>query len=330
MSRETREWLSQNVLVGFTEQRGKAWHYREGDNNHFRGPVPVGEAMRRLFHWHPVTVTETCECGCGEKWQIVKRSDNGHRMGTFTDGYRPHPYGEWLIHNVSTILGDSLQIGSAGLLRKGAVAWVEVSVPDNIKTPEGVEFRPNLLATTSFDGSIATTYKRVVTLVVCDNTRDLALSENGQQFKVKHTRNSTLRITDAREALAMVHTIAEDFEREVKELIQQEVSARQFDKFLDLYVPLKDTNGEDLTGKSLTMARNKRDKLVYMYEQDERCADWRGTAFGVFQSVNTYLLHESIVRNVPRPERNMLSVITGSLGKEDQKVLSALELALAA
>ena len=51
-------------------------------------------------------------------------------------------------------------------------------------------FRPNLLATTSFDGSIATTFKRTVT----DGVRQhpgLALSERGQQYKVKHSRYST-------------------------------------------------------------------------------------------------------------------------------------------
>ena len=48
-------------------------------------------------------------------------------------------------------------------------------MPDTIATPDGVTFRPNLLATTSFDGSIATTYKRTVTITVCDNTRELWL-----------------------------------------------------------------------------------------------------------------------------------------------------------
>jgi hypothetical protein len=32
-----------------------------------------------------------------------------------------------------------------------------------------------------------------VTDTVCDNTRELALSETGQQFKVKHTRYSRMR-----------------------------------------------------------------------------------------------------------------------------------------
>ena len=104
-------------------------------------------------------------------------------MGIFTDGYVRHQYPDWLLTTVANVLDDSLSISSAGLLRDGAIAWVEVSVPESITTPEGVSFRPNLLATTSFDGSIATTFKRTVTDTVCDNTRDLALSEAGQQLQ---------------------------------------------------------------------------------------------------------------------------------------------------
>lgn len=325
MSRETLDWLNSNVLVGFTDKRGHAWHYRQGADNHYPGAIPVADVASRLFFWVPVSEFSECPCGCGEVDQIVSRSDNKHRMGRFTDGYKPHDYKEWLLENVSTILGDTLAIGSAGLLKKGAIAWVSVEVPDNITTPEGVVFRPNLLGTTSFDGSISTTFKRIVTIVVCDNTREIGLRENGQQIKYKHTKNSAIKIADAREALAMVHTIAEDFEAEVRELVQQEVSKSQWEDFLNAYVPLPEEKG-----KSRTMAENKRDKLAGLYMTDPRCAPWTGTAFGVVQSVNTYNLHESIVRNVSRPERNMINLAQADSGKDDREAYRKLQLVLSA
>lgn len=33
-------------------------------------------------------------------------------MGIFTQGYEPHPYDEWLLTTVSSILDDELHIGS--------------------------------------------------------------------------------------------------------------------------------------------------------------------------------------------------------------------------
>jgi len=148
-----------------------------------------------------------------EDRQAICRSDDDTVMGIFGLGYARHQYREWLLTTVADLLDDDLAISSAGLLRGGAIAWVEVSMPDTITTPEGVAFRPNLLATTSFDDSIATTYKRTVTDTVCDNTRELALSEVGQEFKVKHSRNSHAQLGPARQALAMVHTLADDCHR---------------------------------------------------------------------------------------------------------------------
>ena len=117
---------------------------------------------------------------------------------------------------------------------------MEVSVPESITTPEGVTFRPNLLATTSFDGSIATTFKRTVTDTVCDNTRELALAEQGQTYKVKHSRYSHAKLADARAALAMVHTLADDFAHEVATLCATTVTPAQWHRFLDAHVPRVD------------------------------------------------------------------------------------------
>src|SRR5688572_23423298 len=52
MSKETLQWLNENTLIGFTEKRGKAWHYRQGNDNHYVGGIPVEDARSRLFDWH--------------------------------------------------------------------------------------------------------------------------------------------------------------------------------------------------------------------------------------------------------------------------------------
>lgn len=329
MSRETQEWLDRNVLVGFTTERGNAWHHREGTDNHYPGAIPVADVQRRLFSWEPVATILPCECPdaetCKGEIKIVTRSDNGHRMGVFAQGYQPHDYNEWLLQQVSYILGDTLQVGSAGLLQGGAIAWVSVEVPDTITTPEGVAFRPHLLATTSFNGKVATTYKRVVTRVVCDNTRDMAMSEDGQQYKVKHTSNSDLRLTEARDALAMVHTIADDFQAEVKALCETTVTDAQWFRFLDLYAP---PATEDATQRSRTMADNRRDALTAMYRTDPRASDWRGTAFGVLQAVDTYTQHVQTVKGAQRAERNMLNVIQGKFRDNEAEASTMLSAVL--
>ena len=174
-------------LIGNTDQRGHAWHYRaglQGDQpNHYPGPIPVDDVRRRLFDWTAESRRVAQEAPADVD-TMTHLSDGGHTGAVGADpqpaGHRPvrqRPRDGHLRRRlrarISTtsgcsarsgnILDDDLCVSSAGLLREGAVAWVEVSVPEAITTPEGVVFRPNLLATTSFDGSIATTFKRTVT-----------------------------------------------------------------------------------------------------------------------------------------------------------------------
>lgn len=352
MSTETLDDLNTNTLIGNTDHRGTAWHYRidlQGEEpNHYPGPIPVEAVRRRLFSWQAAsrrvgveiptdieTMTHLGSDGTPMRWTVLEdkqaicRDDNHYVMGVFASGYVRHQYDEWLLTTVADILDDDLAISSAGLLKQGAIAWVEVSVPESITTPEGVEFRPNLLATTSFDGSIATTFKRTVTDVVCDNTRQAALSEDGQTFKVRHSRYSAAKLLPAREALALVHTVADEFAAEVARLCATRVTDRQWEQFLDVIVPRTQHSGAPLSLRSATVAGKKRDRLQQLYRHDQRVAPWTGTAHGVLQAVNTYEHHETAVRGSTRSERNMLRTVTGDFAKLDKSAMSVLATVLA-
>lgn len=344
MSRETLQHLNIATLIGQTAHRGTAWHYRaelQGEEpNHYEGPIPVDDVKRRLFNWHavsqPIAVKGPAHFQClpvsfGDPgpWTVIPdrqaicRSDTNEVLGIFKSGYVMHQYDEWLLTTVANLLDDDLSISSAGLLRGGAIAWVEVSVPESITTPQGVVFRPNLLATTSFDGSQATTFKRTVTDVICDNTRALALAEDGQEYKVKHSRYSSARLSDARDALAIVHTLTEDFAAEIEALCNIAVTDRQWEKFIDAHVPTTE-NGHPLTKRAASLAETKREGLRQLYRSDPRVAPWAGTAHGVVQAVNTYEHHLTTVRGAARAERNMLRAITGDFNRVDRGAVAML------
>ena len=233
---------------------------------------------RRLFHWtaQEVPLFHSVPCAGnlsgvsridekGRAYQLrpvpetkaIRRSDTNEVLGIFKEGYQPHQPGAWLLGNVANLLSDELGIGSAGLLRGGAQAWVQVEVPDNISTPEGVTFRPNLLAATSFDGSLSTTYRRTATIVVCDNTMAQGLGEPGNAYKVKHSRYSNLKIEDARHALKLVETTGAEFTETIAKLCAWPVTNGQWSRLLDQVVPVPGDKG-----RSQTMATNKRRQLA--------------------------------------------------------------------
>lgn len=337
MSTETTEWLNRNVLIGFTDQRGQAWHYRASDQgdepNHYSGAIPVEDVRRRLFNWKAVAVpmyisgTKDNALGRETPWHEVPnrvaivRDDTCEVLGVPSSSYSPHQYSEVLLDRVSDLIDDSeLAIGSAGLLKGGAVAWVQIEMPENLHC-FGVEFRPHLLATTSFNGSIATTYKRVVTVVVCDNTRAAALREEGQEYRVRHTANSQMILAQARDALRIVFQLGESFTKEIESLLKIKVSDKQYEKFVHKLVPIAD----DTPKTGLTKAESDRAKYFGLWNDDPRVSPWKNTGFGVIQSVNTFRQHLRPVRGATiRAERNMMDTLTGVTETKDREAFKQL------
>jgi len=347
MSRETLQHLNTNVLIGDTAVRGKAWHWRAEDqgeeSNHYEGGIPYADVVRRLFDWTALKVPFAAELpadvetmdhldgeGAPKRWQYasgrvaIVRSDTGEVMGVFKDGYEPHQYVEWLLNVQSNIVGDRLHISSAGLLRGGAVAWVEIGIPETVQPKCGYVFKPHILGGTSFDGSIATFFKNTNNATVCDNTFEIARSEVGPTYKVKHTRNSGFKLSAARDALMILEQSADEFAAEVEALAATTVTDRQWFQWLEEVAPTFKDN-EKLTGRSLTIATNKQEALRRLWNHDERVAPWKGTALGVLAAHNTWTTHEQTVRGeAGRQERAMLNVVTGAQAKSDDGALAAL------
>lgn len=329
MSTEDSQWLNQNVCVGFTDKRGRAWHYKESSQgsepNHYPGAIPIEDVRRRLFHWKAVEAPVGVYAG--GNWHIqndrkaVVRDDTNETLGVFKDGYAIHQYDEWLLDTVANIIDDSnLQIGSAGLLKKGGVAWVSIEMEENM-TAEGFEFRPHLLATTSHNGTLATTFKRVCTAVVCDNTLAAGLGEEGQEHKTRHSKHSGFKLQNVRDALGIVHSFADDFSAEIQRLCAISVTDAEWDAIVNRIVPVG-MEGETRP-QAISRAQNKQEAIRHLYKYDDRSAPWAGTALGVLQAFNTYS-HHLTGKDESRVERNAFNALTGKTSEFDRFVLNVV------
>jgi phage/plasmid-like protein (TIGR03299 family) len=343
MSQETEAWLNTQCLIGFTEKRGRAWHYKASaqgaEPNHYPHGIPIADVQRRLFSWEPllrpVYVAEQpyLETGRTEVTYVqvpnrkaVVASDNGDVLNVVTDSYRPHKYSEWLLENLSQILDSSeLGIASALLLRNRGVAVVQIEVPDAFITPYGVEFRPNIVAADSLDSSLSTLYKRTATDIVCDNTFERGLREEGQEIRVRHSRYSNLKLAEARDALQLIYDSADTFTEEINRLCATTVSEAQWAQVLDALVPVPTEEG-----RSRTTAEKKRTTLNVLWASDVRVEPWKNSAWGVHQAFNTFHQHYATVKGAHRVERNFDNVLNGKIAASDNVVLNTLESVLAA
>lgn len=273
--------------------------------------------------------------------------------------YGTHQLKEVFIDNVSGLVGGEENIGleSAGILKWGKRAFASLSIPENLLNEEsGMQFRPILTVVTSFDKTLATKYVRTFGVPVCDNTLNWELMKAGEkdgQFVLRHSKNSALRLKDAKGVLGLLTDAADDMNRFLGEMSRAEVPEDVFVKWLNVMVPIpeikktlmtvKSIQGEDVqiekvSANGQTIALKKRDKLVEMWDRDPRVSPWKGTRLGILQLWNTFNQHEISFKgakkfdgnvNAARAELNVNKMIDGDFAREDEKAMHALSVLMA-
>jgi phage/plasmid-like protein (TIGR03299 family) len=268
--------------------------------------------------------------------------------------YGTHQLKDVFINNVSELVEGEENIGleSAGILKWGRRAYASLSIPENLRNPEsGLDFRPILTVVTSFDRTLATKYVRTFGVPVCDNTLNYELTRAGEkdgQFVLRHTKNSAMRLKDAKQVLGLLTQQADEMNAWLGEMVKAEVPEDAFIKWLNVMVPIpeikktlmtvKSIQGEDVqvekvSANAQTIALKKRDRLIEMWDKDPRVSPWKNTRLGVLQLWNTFQQHEVSFKgakafdgnvNAARAEINANKMIEGAFSREDEKALNAL------
>lgn len=336
MSKESMSWLRSMIFTVWD-----AWH---GPASHPNG-ISVTDAGNLL---DKVRVEAIGVSGITSAGHVIQPTDNVLLVNTSdyaesmtdavygwvgADSYTIHQFRETLLQPLTEIAGggDSVVIGSVGLLKNGAQAWVQILPQDNeFTSPAGDRYRYGLLATTSHNGTLSTVVKQVRTRVECDNTLSSALSERAPTFSARHTKNSLPRIT-AESITAKLGTLAEyraKMDTEIANLLSDTVSDERFGRWLDTFVPVK----ADDTDRKVTFAETKRDTLRKLWKDlPEGANNAQGTAYGIAQIADTYERFNAIIRGFGdsdptdfRAMRVWESTVTGSADDASADALRVL------
>lgn len=352
MSNETIEWLNANTLVGFVTAKNDVWEQgwgrrasdgtfepwwqRDGFTGAFDGPVPIDEVERRLFFWTPQECQVNVMLPCDDieiadgldddgrpviyhqvpDRKAIVRPDTEEVFGIFgADSYKVHEYRQWLVEHVATILdasGDDLGISSAGLLRGGAQAWVSMELPQNVRSRSGDVVRPAIVAATSLDGSMSSTYKKSAMRPVCDNSLSYAIAGIEDRVKIKHSSRSLNRIGDIRDALGLFYEQTSAMIEFMDRCAETPITTDQFTKIVEQVQPMpevKRDGGKVTNQAAITKAENRRNDLYRLWRNDPRVGHLSGTLAGAHQAVNTYNEHYR-----PTNTNQVERVMTGTLG----------------
>jgi len=302
--------------------------------------VPI-ERVERLFRWKAESRPVFMDCGVEDGLQEIKgkraivHPDTNQTFAIVSDRYEIHQYQEWLVEQVSALLDVSsgeLGIGSAGLLRGGGQAWVQVRPPATVEIG-GEEHLPWVLATTSLDASLATQYKGQRQRVVCDNTLAVGLREGQAEFRVRHVTGTKMRLAEAREALELLFTAQGEFEHEMEMLMGNYVSDQQFQQVIESILPIPEKVMEGSKVKNQRAINNvmtAHTTLDNLWCEDPRVQPWMLTEWGVMQAFNTWFTWErSGLDKEEAKARALRDGVDGTTAAFDRKVKGVLEAVVA-
>jgi phage/plasmid-like protein (TIGR03299 family) len=313
------------TLVGFRDVLITDYWGSGSRVGRYDGAVPLDDVLGKLFDWEAIRCPVEVVLADGRRLPFSGREAIVHNktdkvFKVATDSYVIHQYQDWLINNVAKLLDDDLCIGIAGVLRGGGGAFVTVETPDKIESRNGIELKPKLLAASSHDSRLATSYKMVGTILRCQNMLNASLWHESAPWTNRHTLNSLLRLEQVRETLGIqLASNAAAMCDYVDSLADIAVTDEQWQQIVERLVPIP----EGTRPQSKSRLENKRDTLHNMWVNDPRCAEWKGSGFGVFQVFNTHQLHIA-GKNDSRVDRNMRNILSDASLEHDKDVVAVL------
>ncbi|MEV7395005.1 DUF932 domain-containing protein [Streptomyces sp. NPDC091215] len=168
------------------------------------------------------------------------------------------------------------------------------------------EVIPFIVAINSHDGR--SPYQVVVTpwRPVCGNTERLAVQDALTRWTVRHTRNATERIREARRTLGLSIRYYDQWAAEETALARTDLAINQFDQLIDTLWPLDDT----ATARSARTREVRRDRLHRLFADEAERAG--RTAYAGERAVTDYLDHYAPIR--PSAASGLRGNLSGARG----------------
>ena len=225
--------------------------------------------------------------------------------------------------------GDALTDGgakweSAGSIKNGRVAFGSLVVPrEFILDPQGANDKTvtYLVVHTSHDGSASIQANITPVRVVCQNTLNIAIRNNKQSFKIRHTQTVSGRLDEARKALGLTFHYMDDFQIMAQNMFETSFTNAQFDKLVaDLYA-----KPDEASKMASTKYTDKVDTLQNLFRVATTQENIRNTKWGAFNALTEQLDYFRTART--GDNKNLMASASGfdaQTNSQKNKILQAV------
>ena len=265
------------------------------------------------------------------KQAVIKHTDDGESViGVVGSKYKIVQNMEVFGALDTLIESGDARYSAAGEYNGGSNVWMLMELPNGVTVANDPHVA-YLLAKTSHDGSCSVIIRPIIERIWCANQigRMINAKSKPLMYKMKHTTNAELSVSDIRNITSITYMAIEEYELTAKQLLQRSVDKQKamsiFRKVWALPPEVEDIPAHFLSQgqrRQQTIAYAARDKAWAIYNDSPTQENIKGTAFGVWQAVIEYADHYASGGE----NKRTLATISGS---NDRLKTKALALAFA-
>lgn len=175
---------------------------------------------------------------------------------------------------------------TAGVLFAGQKYWALAKTPHQVTLGGDDIIKAHLLLATSCDGTMSTIARYVQTRVVCNNTIEMALAENGGQVRVSHkTKFSDVRV---KQELSLLEESWEQESKKLENLSKRSVSNQEA---IDYFIKVLGDPSQDIEHQRNVALLAKVHALFDGSGIGASMESYKGTAWGLVNAVTEYVDH---------------------------------------
>lgn len=218
------------------------------------------------------------------------RSDTGDFINSVGSQFMPFQ-NEDCFSWVDTLLSkkNGAHYVTAGALGKGEIVWCLAKLPEKIGIKGTDDISENYLLFVDYriQGKAAIN-KLTNTRVVCNNTLNIALKDNGALLRIRHNEDFNSRLETAKTILAGVRGDIMTLDDKLNFLASKLVTKDTLTKYFEYIFP---------NIKESTIQQNRAERILELYESNDNNAipEIRGSAYNLLNSVTNYIDHEASV-----------------------------------
>lgn len=183
---------------------------------------------------------------------------------------------------------------TAGALRGGREVFLSMKVPAHLKVGGVDPVDLYVAALNSHDGRSSFRFIVTPVRIVCANTQWVAEARAKSRYSIRHTKNVSGRIEEAREALELTVEDFTEFGEQAERMIQETLTDGEFDRIAQriLLGSRADYNADEWTARE----RRKVDDVRNLFRDSDTNTEIRGTRWAGYQAFTEYLDHYAPVQ----------------------------------